>query len=72
VELSTTRLESLPTEQAVRDPRAAALAVLEAMRLDSMIGGLGQAGDADAGAKEDGFQALVAKQSEIARRYAEF
>jgi hypothetical protein len=45
--------------------------VLEAMRLDSMIGSLGQAGDADAGAK-DGFQALVAKQSEIARRYAEF
>ncbi|WP_164527906.1 hypothetical protein [Georhizobium profundi] len=56
----------------MRDPRAAALAVLEAMRLDSMIGGLGQAGDVDAGAKDDGFQALVAKQSEIARRYAEF
>jgi hypothetical protein len=42
------------------------------MRLDSMIGSLGQAGDADAGAKDDSFQTLVAKQSEIARRYAEF
>lgn len=56
----------------MRDPRAAALAVLEAMRLDSLIGGLGQAGNSGSEAKNDGFEALVAKQSEIARRYAEF